>query len=82
MLASLTHNVIPSISVSTPAQAALANADLVIHAAGPFQRSTNHAVLEQAIRSRVPYLDVCDDLEYSERWAKGQEHENEDSEEA
>ena len=41
--------------------------DLVIHAAGPFQRNDNHLVLTAAIDSRVPYLDVSDDTTYSER---------------
>jgi NAD(P)-dependent dehydrogenase (short-subunit alcohol dehydrogenase family) len=41
--------------------------DLVIHVAGPFQQSENHKVLEHAIASRTPYLDVSDDTTYSER---------------
>lgn len=50
--------------------AALKGADLVIHAAGPFQRRSDCAVLEAAIAAGVPYMDVCDDTEYSQR-AKG-----------
>lgn len=46
---------------------ALNGADLVIHAAGPFQRATSCAVLEAAIACGVPYLDVCDDTEYAQR---------------
>jgi Saccharopine dehydrogenase NADP binding domain len=37
-------------------QAALRGADLVVHAAGPFQRKTTCAVLEAAIAARVPYV--------------------------
>lgn len=45
--------------------------DLVIHTAGPFQRTDNHSVLEAAIKGKVAYIDVSDDLEYSERWGGG-----------
>lgn len=38
--------------------AALRGADLVIHAAGPFQRRSDCNVLEAAIAAGVPYLDV------------------------
>ena len=38
--------------------AALRGADLVIHAAGPFQRRSDCSVLEAAIAAGVPYLDV------------------------
>jgi saccharopine dehydrogenase-like NADP-dependent oxidoreductase len=51
--------------------AALAGADLVVHAAGPFQRQPRCAVLEAAIAARVPYLDVCDDTAYGQQ-AKAQ----------
>jgi saccharopine dehydrogenase-like NADP-dependent oxidoreductase len=47
-------------------QAALAGADLVLHTAGPFQHSSNFNVIEAAIESRTPYIDVCDDTHYSE----------------
>ena len=47
--------------------AALRGADLVVHAAGPFQRQPRCAVLEAAVAARVPYLDVCDDTEYAQR---------------
>jgi len=47
-------------------KAAITGQDLVIHTAGPFQRTNNHKVLEQAIACKVPYMDVCDDLPYSE----------------
>ena len=47
--------------------AALQGADLVVHAAGPFQRQSSCAVLEAAIAARVPYVDVCDDTEYAQR---------------
>jgi hypothetical protein len=39
----------------------------VIHAAGPFQRRPRCDVLEAAIAAGVPYLDVCDDTDYSQR---------------
>lgn len=39
--------------------------DIVIHTAGPFQRRAECSVLEAAIAAGVPYLDVCDDTEYS-----------------
>ncbi|GLI71627.1 hypothetical protein VaNZ11_016899 [Volvox africanus] len=42
------------------------NADLIIHTAGPFQRSKNYAVLEAALETRTAYIDVCDDTPYSE----------------
>ena len=47
-------------------QAALAGADLVLHAAGPFQRKGSRLVLETAIALGVPYVDVCDDAEYAQ----------------
>lgn len=47
--------------------ATLRGADLVIHAAGPFQRQRRCAVLEAAVAARVPYLDVCDDTEAAEQ---------------
>jgi saccharopine dehydrogenase-like NADP-dependent oxidoreductase len=39
--------------------------DLVIHAAGPFQRRESTAVLRACIAAGTPYVDVCDDLEHS-----------------
>ncbi|KAJ7298019.1 hypothetical protein O6H91_Y021600 [Diphasiastrum complanatum] len=45
----------------------LDDADLVIHAAGPFQRREKCSVLEAAIHSKVSYVDVCDDLQYAQR---------------
>ena len=45
-------------------KAAIAGADLVLHTAGPFQRSTNFNVIEAAIAQRTPYIDVCDDTTY------------------
>lgn len=49
---------------------ALKGADLVIHTAGPFQQKASCDVLEAAIASGVPYLDVCDDTSYSLRAKK------------
>ncbi|KAL6906055.1 hypothetical protein ACP4OV_003656 [Aristida adscensionis] len=46
---------------------ALQGADLVVHAAGPFQREEKCAVLEAAISTKTPYIDVCDDMDYSWR---------------
>ncbi|MEW5311277.1 MAG: hypothetical protein WDW38_003005 [Sanguina aurantia] len=54
------------LSVSSVLEAIL-GADLVIHTAGPFQRTENHSVIEAAIAARVPYIDVCDDTPYSEQ---------------
>jgi saccharopine dehydrogenase-like NADP-dependent oxidoreductase len=48
-------------------QAAIGGADLVVHTAGPFQRSQNFNVIEAAVALKVPYIDVCDDTAYSER---------------
>ena len=43
--------------------------DLVVHCAGPFQGKDTCAVLEAAIAAGTPYVDVCDDAEYSKvRW--------------
>ncbi|KAL6906058.1 hypothetical protein ACP4OV_003659 [Aristida adscensionis] len=50
-------------------QEALHDVDLVVHAAGPFQ-SEKCTVLEAAISTKTPYVDVCDDTDYSWR-AKG-----------
>jgi saccharopine dehydrogenase-like NADP-dependent oxidoreductase len=50
----------------TPPQATIAGADLVVHTAGPFQRSSNFNVVEAAIDLKIPYMDVCDDTTYSE----------------
>ena len=49
---------------------AIQGADLVVHTAGPFQRRQSCNVLEAAIESKIPYLDVCDDTRYSQM-AKG-----------
>lgn len=51
-------------------EAALRGADLVVHTAGPFQRKETCGVLEAALATRTPYMDVCDDADYSQR-AKG-----------
>jgi saccharopine dehydrogenase-like NADP-dependent oxidoreductase len=47
-------------------QAAIQGADVVLHTAGPFQRSTNYNVMEAALETGTPYVDVCDDTSYSE----------------
>ena len=39
--------------------------DLVIHTAGPFQWKQTCSVLEAAIAAGTPYIDVCDDADYS-----------------
>ncbi len=41
-----------------------------MHAAGPFQRRTECNVLEACIAAGVPYMDVCDDADYSQRAKK------------
>ncbi|KAG0557205.1 hypothetical protein KC19_11G110300 [Ceratodon purpureus] len=48
-------------------RAAVDGVDLVVHAAGPFQRRPECAVLEAAIDTKTPYIDVCDDQDYSVR---------------
>ncbi|XP_038724792.1 uncharacterized protein LOC120016204 isoform X2 [Tripterygium wilfordii] len=48
-------------------QAALSDVDLVIHAAGPFQRAAKCTVLEAAIETKTAYIDVCDDTSYALR---------------
>ncbi|PAN41184.1 hypothetical protein PAHAL_8G024600 [Panicum hallii] len=49
---------------------ALQGVDLVVHTAGPFQRSEECTVLQAAISTKTAYIDVCDDTDYSWR-AKG-----------
>uniref|UniRef100_A0A0E0MCA1 Saccharopine dehydrogenase NADP binding domain-containing protein n=1 Tax=Oryza punctata TaxID=4537 RepID=A0A0E0MCA1_ORYPU len=49
---------------------ALQDVDLVVHAAGPFQRENECIVLQAAIATKTAYIDVCDDMDYSWR-AKG-----------
>ncbi|KAJ1274117.1 hypothetical protein BS78_05G038200 [Paspalum vaginatum] len=49
---------------------ALQGVDLVVHTAGPFQRAEECTVLRAAISTKTPYIDVCDDTDYSWR-AKG-----------
>ncbi|KAI5673725.1 hypothetical protein M9H77_14089 [Catharanthus roseus] len=48
-------------------QAALTDADLVVHAAGPFQQAQKCTVLEAAIQTKTAYVDVCDDTSYAWR---------------
>nr|CBX25362.1 hypothetical_protein [Oryza brachyantha] len=49
---------------------ALNDVDLVVHAAGPFQRENECTVLQAAIATKTAYIDICDDTDYSWR-AKG-----------
>ncbi|CAL4911696.1 unnamed protein product [Urochloa decumbens] len=49
---------------------ALQGVDLVVHTAGPFQRTEECTVLQAAISTKTAYVDVCDDTVYSWR-AKG-----------
>lgn len=60
------------LNIDDPAtiERAIDGADLVVHTAGPFQRKGECSVLRAAINKRVPYLDVCDDTEYS-KMARG-----------
>nr|XP_043628149.1 uncharacterized protein LOC122599667 [Erigeron canadensis] len=48
-------------------ESALADVDLVVHAAGPFQQTEDCRVLEAAIQAKTAYLDVCDDTHYAWR---------------
>ncbi|KAL6870648.1 hypothetical protein ACP4OV_014496 [Aristida adscensionis] len=43
---------------------ALQAADLVVHAAGPFEREDKCTVLEAAISTKTAYIDVCVDMDY------------------
>ncbi|CAL9133480.1 unnamed protein product [Musa acuminata var. zebrina] len=45
----------------------LEDVDLVVHAAGPFQKAENCGVLEAAISTKTAYVDICDDTDYSQR---------------
>jgi len=49
---------------------ALKDVDLVVHTAGPFQQKRNPEVLRAAIEVRVPYIDVCDDIELAQEAKK------------
>ncbi|KAL5698249.1 hypothetical protein ACHQM5_029314 [Ranunculus cassubicifolius] len=46
-------------------ESALRDVDLVVHAAGPFQRAEKCTVLEAAISTKTAYMDVCNDADYS-----------------
>lgn len=48
-------------------EAGLKDADLVVHAAGPFQQAEKCTVLEAAIKTKTAYVDVCDDTAYAFR---------------
>nr|XP_011459486.1 PREDICTED: uncharacterized protein LOC101315024 isoform X2 [Fragaria vesca subsp. vesca] len=48
-------------------EAALEDADLVVHAAGPFQQAEKCTVLEAALKTKTAYIDVCDDTAYAFR---------------
>jgi saccharopine dehydrogenase-like NADP-dependent oxidoreductase len=58
-----------SIDIDNAAQlaAALRGTDLLLHCAGPFQRKETCAVLEACLEQGTPYMDVCDDTDYSAR---------------
>ncbi|WIA20028.1 hypothetical protein OEZ86_013684 [Tetradesmus obliquus] len=47
-------------------KALIAGTDLVLHTAGPFQHSKNFNVIEAALETKTPYIDVCDDTHYSQ----------------
>eukprot|EP00250_Pteridium_aquilinum_P016261 c23030_g1_i1 orf=67-729(+) len=49
----------------TSLRKAMEGKNIVVHAAGPFQRKEHCNVLESAISTKVAYVDVCDDQEYS-----------------
>ncbi|XP_015952745.1 uncharacterized protein LOC107477273 [Arachis duranensis] len=46
---------------------ALQDVDLVVHAAGPFQKEEKCSVLEAAINTKTAYVDICDDTKYAWR---------------
>eukprot|EP00873_Tetraselmis_striata_P024375 jgi/Tetstr1/444639/TSEL_032487.t1 len=47
--------------------AAMDGIDLVVHAAGPFQRKEDLLVLETCLETKTPYMDICDDSDYSRK---------------
>jgi len=47
-------------------KAAMEGIDLVVHAAGPFQRKDDTPVLDTCLETLTPYLDICDDAKHSE----------------
>lgn len=62
-----THNThLPIDCLHSALQAVITGADLVLHTAGPFQHSKNFNVIEAALETKTPYIDVCDDTHYSE----------------
>ncbi|KQJ92379.1 uncharacterized protein LOC106866586 isoform X2 [Brachypodium distachyon] len=48
-------------------EAVMESVDLVVHAAGPFQREDKCAVMQAAISTKTGYADVCDGMDYSWR---------------
>jgi len=68
-LANISH-VVLDVNQASTVEKAIEGADLVVHTAGPFQRRGKCAVLEAAIKKKVPYLDVCDDTAYSKEAKK------------
>ncbi|XP_037433629.1 uncharacterized protein LOC119300846 [Triticum dicoccoides] len=48
-------------------KAVLEGVDLVVHAAGPFQRDDKYTVLQAAIFTKTRYTDICDGVDYSWR---------------
>ncbi|VAI15707.1 unnamed protein product [Triticum turgidum subsp. durum] len=48
-------------------KAVLEGVDLVVHAAGPFQRDDKCTVLQAAIFTKTRYTDICDGVDYSWR---------------
>lgn len=46
-------------------EAAVAGRALVVHTAGPFQQRTDPTLLKACLQAKVPYCDVCDELELS-----------------
>jgi saccharopine dehydrogenase-like NADP-dependent oxidoreductase len=61
------HHTVANLTPYVCLQAAIRDADLVLHTAGPFQHSSNFNVIEAAIAAKTPYIDVCDDTHYSEK---------------
>uniref|UniRef100_A0ACD5Y4K7 Uncharacterized protein n=1 Tax=Avena sativa TaxID=4498 RepID=A0ACD5Y4K7_AVESA len=52
---------------ATRLEAVMEGVDLVVHAAGPFQRDDKCIVLQAAISAKTGYIDVCDGVDYSWR---------------
>jgi len=63
-------HIVLDVNQASTVESAIEGADLVVHTAGPFQRRGKCTVLEAAIKMKIPYIDVCDDTDYSKEAKK------------